>query len=168
VPGHYHGFYSVVPGGFVRCNRFRFGNRSAHARPADFVKRSEDGKTGAKAFEDIRHAAVDACLHDEIMAMPGGYDAEISERGQNLSGGQRQRLALVRIFLKNPPILVLDDGTSALDTISERNVQRAIDAARADRTVILVAQSPFHLARCRSHSCFSLTGASSRSAPMPS
>jgi ABC-type multidrug transport system fused ATPase/permease subunit len=50
-----------------------------------------------------------------------------------------QRLALARIFLKNPPILILDEGTSALDTISERNVQRAINAARADRTVILVA-----------------------------
>ena len=71
--------------------------------------------------------------------MPGGYDAVVAERGQNLSGGQRQRLALARVFLKNPPILILDEGTSALDNISERKVQRAIDAARADRTVILVA-----------------------------
>jgi ATP-binding cassette subfamily B protein len=71
--------------------------------------------------------------------MPGGYLASVAERGRNLSGGQRQRLALARIFLKNPPILILDEGTSALDTISERNVQRAINAARADRTVILVA-----------------------------
>ncbi len=71
--------------------------------------------------------------------MPGGYDAVVSERGQNLSGGQRQRLALARIFLKNPPVLILDEGTSALDNISERQVQRAIQAARADRTVILVA-----------------------------
>ena len=63
----------------------------------------------------------------------------VAERGQNLSGGQRQRLALARVFLKNPPILILDEGTSALDNISERNVQRAIHAARADRTVILVA-----------------------------
>src|SRR4029077_3978846 len=59
--------------------------------------------------------------------------------GQNLSGGQRQRIALARGFLKNPPILVLDEGTSALDNISERIVQQAINAARADRTVILVA-----------------------------
>ena len=63
----------------------------------------------------------------------------VAERGQNLSGGQRQRLALARVFLKNPPILILDEGTSALDNISERRVQRAIHAARADRTVILVA-----------------------------
>src|SRR5262249_38760368 len=61
------------------------------------------------------------------------------ERGTNLSGGQRQRIALARVFLKDPPILVLDEGTSALDTISERHVQRAIDLARQDRTVILVA-----------------------------
>ncbi len=89
--------------------------------------------------DDIRRAARMACIHEEIMAMPGGYDASVAERGQNLSGGQRQRLALARVFLKNPPILILDEGTSALDNISERNVQRAIHAARADRTVILVA-----------------------------
>ena len=89
--------------------------------------------------EDIRRAAVLACIHDEIMEMPGGYDAQVAERGQNLSGGQRQRLALARVFLKNPPVLILDEGTSALDNISERKVQQAINAARADRTVILVA-----------------------------
>ena len=71
--------------------------------------------------------------------MPGGYGAPVAERGQNLSGGQKQRIALARVFLKNPPILILDEGTSALDNISERLVQRAITAARADRTVILVA-----------------------------
>jgi ATP-binding cassette subfamily B protein len=89
--------------------------------------------------DEIRKAAKMACIHEEILAMPGGYQAKVSERGQNLSGGQRQRLALARVFLKNPPILILDEGTSALDNISERNVQRAIHAARTDRTVILVA-----------------------------
>ena len=80
-----------------------------------------------------------ACIHDEILDMPGGYEAHVAERGQNLSGGQRQRIALARVFLKNPPILILDEGTSALDNINERRVQQAINAARADRTVILVA-----------------------------
>ena len=89
--------------------------------------------------DQIRRAAERACIHDEIMAMPGGYDAHVAERGQNLSGGQKQRIALARVFLKNPPILILDEGTSALDNISERLVQQAINAARADRTVILVA-----------------------------
>jgi ATP-binding cassette subfamily B protein len=87
----------------------------------------------------IERAAQMACIHDEILAMPGGYGATVAERGQNLSGGQRQRIALARVFLKNPPILILDEGTSALDNISERQVQQAINAARADRTVILVA-----------------------------
>jgi ATP-binding cassette, subfamily B, bacterial len=89
--------------------------------------------------EKIRRAAELACIHDEIMMMHGGYKARVAERGQNLSGGQRQRIALARIFLKNPPILILDEGTSALDNISERFVQQAIIAARNDRTVILVA-----------------------------
>ena len=89
--------------------------------------------------DEVRRAAEMACIHDEILEMPGGYQAHVAERGQNLSGGQRQRLALARVFLKNPPILILDEGTSALDNINERRVQQAINAARVDRTVILVA-----------------------------
>jgi ATP-binding cassette subfamily B protein len=73
------------------------------------------------------------------MQMPGNYNAPVLEKGRNLSAGQHQRIALARVFLKNPPILILDEGTSALDTISERHIQRAIDLARKDRTVILVA-----------------------------
>jgi ATP-binding cassette subfamily B protein len=88
---------------------------------------------------EIEEAARRAYLHDEIMAMPGGYQARVTERGGNLSGGQRQRLALARVFLKDPPVLVLDEGTSALDTIGERRVKQAIEMARRDRTVILVA-----------------------------
>jgi ATP-binding cassette subfamily B protein len=96
------------------------------------------GMDGASP-EAVRCAAEMACLHDEILLMPGGYQAKVAERGQNLSGGQRQRLALARVFLKNPPILILDEATSALDNISERTVQRAIDAAQQGRTVIVVA-----------------------------
>ena len=98
--------------------------------------------------EQIRRAARMACLHDEIVHMPGGYEAAVTERGQNLSGGQRQRLALARVFLKNPPILVLDEATSALDAISERKIQQAISAARSDRTTILVAHRLSTLIDC--------------------
>jgi ATP-binding cassette subfamily B protein len=73
------------------------------------------------------------------MALPKGYDTPLTERGGNLSGGQRQRLALARMFLKDPAILILDEGTSALDNISERRVREAIEKLRAGRTVIMVA-----------------------------
>src|SRR5262245_21190043 len=87
----------------------------------------------------IEEAARRANVWEEIQLMPGGFDAVVLERGTNVSGGQRQWLALARVFLKDPPVLILDEGTSALDTISERRVQQAIDLARKDRTVILVA-----------------------------
>jgi ATP-binding cassette subfamily B protein len=95
--------------------------------------------SGPVSPAEVRRAAQQAFLHDEILAMPGGYQARVAERGQNLSGGQRQRLALARVFLKDPPLLILDEGTSSLDTIGERHVQQAVDSARRDRTVILVA-----------------------------
>jgi ATP-binding cassette subfamily B protein len=116
--------------GYVGQNPFIFAGTVA-----DNIAYGIEGATP----EAIRLAAERACIHDEIMALPGGYDAVLTERGMNLSGGQRQRIALARIFLKNPPLLILDEGTSALDNISERNVQRAIADARAERTVILVA-----------------------------
>jgi ATP-binding cassette subfamily B protein len=80
-----------------------------------------------------------ARIHDEIMAMAAGYQSRVAERGQNLSGGQRQRIALARVFLKNPLILVLDEGTSALDNINEKAIQEALAVTQSDRTTILVA-----------------------------
>jgi ATP-binding cassette, subfamily B, bacterial len=94
---------------------------------------------GAVGLEQIQEAARQAHIHEEIMQMPQGYDSRLTERGGNLSGGQRQRLALARMFLKNPPVLILDEGTSALDNISERQVRAAIDHARHSHTVIMVA-----------------------------
>jgi ATP-binding cassette subfamily B protein len=94
---------------------------------------------GAVSLEQIQEAARQAHIHEEIMQMPKGYDSMLNERGGNLSGGQRQRLALARMFLKNPPVLILDEGTSALDNISERRVRAAIDHARHSHTVIMVA-----------------------------
>ncbi|MEY2562212.1 MAG: ATP-binding cassette, subfamily bacterial [Verrucomicrobiota bacterium] len=94
---------------------------------------------GEVTLEQVTQAAQQAHIHDEILEMPKGYDSPLNERGGNLSGGQRQRLALARMFLKNPPILILDEGTSALDNISERRVRAAIDHARHTHTVIMVA-----------------------------
>lgn len=94
---------------------------------------------GEVSREQIEEAARQAHIHTEIEAMPNGYDSILTERGGNLSGGQRQRIALARMFLKNPPVLILDEGTSALDNISERRVRAAIDHARRSHTVIMVA-----------------------------
>ena len=94
---------------------------------------------GQVTLEQVVQAAQQAHIHEEIVEMPKGYDSPLNERGGNLSGGQRQRLALARMFLKNPPILILDEGTSALDNISERRVRAAIDHARHTHTVIMVA-----------------------------
>jgi ATP-binding cassette subfamily B protein len=96
------------------------------------------GSSHASA-DAIRQAAQRAYIHDEIMTMPSGYQTMVAERGQNLSGGQKQRIALARIFLLNPPILILDEGTSALDSISERWIHRALREDKAERTIIIVA-----------------------------
>ena len=94
---------------------------------------------GDVTSEQIEEAARQAHIHEEILQMPQGYKTLLTERGANLSGGQRQRIALARMFLKNPPVLILDEGTSALDNISERRVRAAIDHARQSHTVIMVA-----------------------------
>jgi ATP-binding cassette, subfamily B, bacterial len=94
---------------------------------------------GNVSREQIKDAARQAHIDEEIEQMPEGYETVLTERGGNLSGGQRQRIALARMFLKNPPVLILDEGTSALDNISERRVRAAIDHARQSHTVIMVA-----------------------------
>ena len=94
---------------------------------------------GDVTLDQIHEAARQAHIHEDILEMPQGYDSPLNERGANLSGGQRQRLALARMFLKNPPVLILDEGTSALDNLSERRVRAAIDHARQSHTVIMVA-----------------------------
>ncbi|KAJ8664037.1 hypothetical protein O0I10_000315 [Lichtheimia ornata] len=89
--------------------------------------------------EEIIEACKKANCHTFISQLPMAYDTMVGEHGGMLSGGQKQRIAIARAILKNPTILLLDEATSALDTQSERLVQRALDAAAADRTTIVIA-----------------------------
>jgi ATP-binding cassette, subfamily B, bacterial MsbA len=96
------------------------------------------GKRGATR-EEIVAAAKEAYAHEFISALPQGYDTPLGERGLRLSGGQRQRIAIARAFIRNAPILVLDEATASLDSQAEAEVQRAIDHLVENRTVICVA-----------------------------
>jgi subfamily B ATP-binding cassette protein MsbA len=96
------------------------------------------GKVGATR-QEIETAARRAHATDFIAALPQGYDTPVGERGTRLSGGQRQRIAIARAFVRNSPILVLDEATASLDSKSESEVQGAIDELAANRTVICVA-----------------------------
>ena len=89
--------------------------------------------------EEIEEAARRAEIHEEILAMPEGYDSYIGERGVMLSGGQKQRLAIARVFLKNPKVLILDEATSALDTVTEQSIQASLDELSQGRTSIIIA-----------------------------
>ena len=88
---------------------------------------------------EIIAAAVRAEIHQDIMAMPDGYDTFVGERGVMLSGGQKQRLSIARVFLKNPPILVMDEATSALDSVTEQRIQASLDALSVGRTSVIIA-----------------------------
>ncbi len=98
----------------------------------------ERGKLGANR-EEIEEAAKNAFAHEFISQLPQGYDTVIGERGVTLSGGQRQRLAIARAFIRNAPILVLDEATASLDSQSEGEVQIGIEKLEQNRTVICVA-----------------------------
>jgi ATP-binding cassette subfamily B protein len=95
-------------------------------------------KAGATRAE-VEQAARDANIHDRIMGFAQGYDTVAGERGYRLSGGEKQRLAIARVLLMNPRVLILDEATSALDTETERLVQQALERATQGRTTIAIA-----------------------------
>ena len=97
--------------------------------------RSRPGATHEQVIEAARLASA----HDFITALPQGYQTNVGEFGGLLSGGQRQRIAIARAILKNAPILLLDEPTAALDSESEREVQKALDDLRQGRTTLVVA-----------------------------
>jgi ATP-binding cassette subfamily B protein len=88
---------------------------------------------------EIERAAQAARIHHVIAALPDGYDTVVGERGYRFSGGEKQRIAIARTILRNPPILVLDEATSSLDTETERLVQEALDQLQEGRTTIAIA-----------------------------
>jgi subfamily B ATP-binding cassette protein MsbA len=90
-------------------------------------------------LEEIEHAARIANADSFIRAKENGYETNIGDRGMKLSGGERQRITIARAVLKNPPILILDEATSSLDTESERLVQDAINNLMSNRTSIVIA-----------------------------
>ena len=89
--------------------------------------------------EQIEAAARTARIHDLVASLPDGYDTVVGERGYRFSGGEKQRIAIARTILRNPPVLVLDEATSSLDTRTERDVQEELDQLAEGRTTITIA-----------------------------
>ena len=96
------------------------------------------GRTGATA-DEVQHVAQQAGIDDFITELPDGYETVVGERGVRLSVGQKQRIAIARALLKDPPILILDEATSSVDTPTERVIQDALEKAAVGRTTILIA-----------------------------
>ncbi len=88
---------------------------------------------------DLEAATRAAAIHDRIAELPDGFDTMVGERGYKLSGGEKQRLAIARVLLKDPRILILDEATSSLDTVSERLIQAALGRLTEGRTTIAIA-----------------------------
>ena len=89
--------------------------------------------------EEIENAAKAANIHEDILAMPDGYETQVGERGLRLSGGQKQRVAIARAILRNSPIIILDEATASVDVQTERQIQAAINKLAGKRTIVAIA-----------------------------
>ena len=96
------------------------------------------GRPSASPAE-VEDAARLAQVHDFVMSLPDGYNARVGERGLKLSGGEKQRVAIARTILKGPKILLFDEATSAIDTHTEREIQKALEQVSANRTTLVIA-----------------------------
>ena len=96
------------------------------------------GRPSASA-EEVHYAAQQANLDEFINSLPDGYDTKVGERGLKLSGGEKQRVAIARVLLKNPPLLILDEATSSLDSISEQVILDALNEVSRQRTTLVIA-----------------------------
>ncbi len=90
-------------------------------------------------IEEIRQAAMAANIHEDIMAMPDGYETQVGERGLRLSGGQKQRVAIARAILRKSPIIILDEATASVDVETEQQIQKAIAGIAGSRTIVAIA-----------------------------
>ncbi|MGW0808049.1 ABC transporter ATP-binding protein [Nonomuraea sp. NPDC002799] len=106
-----------------------------HATIADNLRFAKPSATD----EELREAARAARIHDHIAGLTDGYETLVGERGYRFSGGEKQRLAIARTLLRDPPVLILDEATSSLDTQTERAVQEALDTLARGRTTITIA-----------------------------
>lgn len=106
-----------------------------HASIAENLRYAKPGATD----EELIKVAKAANIHDTIATFPLGYETLVGERGYRLSGGEKQRVAIARVLLKDPSVLILDEATSSLDTVSERIVQKTLDKATRNRTTIAIA-----------------------------
>jgi len=129
--------------GYAQQNAFLFSTTAG--RNIGF---SLDDPDSAESRRRIEEAARQARVHEEITALPDGYDTVVGERGVQLSGGQKQRVALAMAFVSDPRILILDDPLSAVDARTERGILEAIDRQRSLRSVLLITHRVSAAARC--------------------
>ena len=106
---------------------------------SDTLKSNIAFGTRVENIEQIMNAARLACIHDNIISFPEGYETVVGERGVTLSGGQKQRSSIARALIKNAPILILDDALSAVDTDTEEHILRNLKENRAGKTTIIIA-----------------------------